>query len=121
MLHLILGLVPRWRHYYWSVIKGFGFILLLLVSYIVTTLYFWSHDEQIAKSYVATIVPRLEDYYQTKGDYPHSLSELTGLARAPEGLTYSNEQGGTYQFQYFEIHYYKSYGSRGAGDWYDDD
>jgi hypothetical protein len=117
LVHLGLGLVPRWRRYYGLMAVSCGFVVLCFASYTGAGFYFWSSDEQIAKNYVATIWPRLEDYRLLHhGRYPDLLSDIAGLPQAPEGLTYENRGDKTYYFHYFEIYYYS-----GSAQWMDDD
>jgi hypothetical protein len=112
--HLILGYLPRWRPYFWTLIKFYGLTVTCLLLYVATTLFFWSRDERMAEKYVETVAPRLEDYSAKHGEYyPESLSEIPGLPPPPAGLTYASGDDKTYDFHYFRMHYYS-----GTDQWF---
>jgi hypothetical protein len=109
-----------------SLIGGISAICLYLLAatiiYCFAATTFSSFSYNKAKSYPAQAMPFIEQYHQSRGDYPDHLAEVPGLPRAPQGIVYHrwpNEPGYVFNFNEY------SFGAHGYSSetkaWYPND
>ncbi len=122
LAHMVLGLRGRWRFHYVAICRFFSLALAGIVCFAAIGNVTDKSDKQAARDYLREIKPRIDDYWQTYGHYPDSLSEISGLPAPPPGFIYLREKdampGGpdTYRIDYFSLEYWS-----GTQQWFDDD
>jgi len=117
--NILLSVAPKYRRYFWPVSKFCVIVLVLVAAFDITICHFYVRDLKNAKDYVEVIKPRLEEFRDRTGHYPHALTEIAALPSPPAGLTYDQDtksDGDNYEITYFGSIY-----SSWTGQWFDDD